>query len=228
MRHLAKSCLIAILIAAIINIPAFAADEKPLGLVTQALDAHLGDATVAIGTTVYPGDTIATEAGGTARLKIGGGQIYLLSSSAATLSQSSNAVHAVVARGTVGFSSNGTDQLALEIPEGILRAADGVPSYGQVTIINPLEVVISAYRGTLVLDNDGELHTIPEGKTYRVTMDYERSASNAEPQGPAGAPTSKVSYPKHRHLVFDLIVMGAAAGAGFALWYHLTESPSHP
>ncbi len=227
MRHLAKSCLIAILIAAIINIPAFAADEKPLGLVTQALQAHLGDAIVAIGTTVYPGDTIATEVGGTARLKIGGGQIYLLSSSAATLSQSSNAVHAVVARGTVGFSSNGTDQLALEIPEGILRAADGIPSYGQVTIINPLEVVISAYRGTLVLDNDGELHTIPEGKSYRVTMDYEPAAT-AEPQGPAGAPTGKVAYPKHRHLVFDLIVAGAAAGAGFALWYHLTESPSHP
>jgi hypothetical protein len=227
MRYFAKSCLIAILIAAIINIPAFAADEKPLGLVTQALSAHLGDATVAIGTTVYPGDTIATEVGGTARLKIGGGQIYLLSASAATLSQSSNAVHAVVARGTVGFSSNGTDQLALEIPEGILRAADGVPSYGQVTIVSPLEVVISAYRGTLVLDNDGELHTITEGKSYRVTMDLEPAAT--EPQGPAGAPTSsKVTYPRHRHLVFDLIMLGAAAGAGYALWYHLTESPSHP
>ena len=226
MRSLAKSCLIAILIASIINIPAFAADEKPLGLITQALNAHLGDATVAIGTTVYPGDTIATEVGGTARLKIGGGQVYLLSSSSATLSQSSNAVHAVVARGTVGFSSNGTDQLALEIPEGILRAADGVPSYGQVTIVGPLEVVISAYRGTLVLDNDGELHTIPEGKSYRVTMDYEPAA--AEPQGPAGAPTGKVSYPRHRHLAFDLIVLGVAAGAGVALWYHLSESPSHP
>ena len=185
MRYFAKSCLIAILIAAIINIPAFAADEKPLGLVTQALQAHLGDATVAIGTTVYPGDTIATEVGGTARLKIGAGQIYLLSSSAATLSQSSNAVHAVVARGTVGFSSNGTDQLALEIPEGILRAADGVPSYGQVTIISPLEVVISAYRGTLVLDNDGELHTIPEGKSYRVTMDLQPAADTARSRGSA-------------------------------------------
>ena len=189
MRHLAKSCLIAILIAAIINIPAFAADEKPLGLVTQALSAHLGDATVAIGTTVYPGDTIATEVGGTARLKIGGGQIYLLSSSAATLSQSSNAVHAVVARGTVGFSSTGTDQLALEIPEGILHAADGMPSYGQVTIISPLEVVITAYRGTLVLDNDGELHTISEGKSYRVTMDYE----------PAAARTTRSRGSTHKH-----------------------------
>ncbi len=226
MRYLAKSCLIAVLISTLIHISAFAADEKPLGLVTQAQDARLGEAKVAIGTTVYPGDTIATDVGGIARLKVGGSQIYLLSASAATLSQSSNAVHAVVARGTVGFSSNGTDQLALEIPEGILRAADGVPAYGQVTIVGPLEVIISAYRGTLVLDNDGELHTIPEGKSYRVTMDLQPST---EPQGPAGAPTSStVTYPKRRHLLFDLIILGAAAGAGYALWYHLTESPSNP
>jgi hypothetical protein len=226
MRYVAKSCLIAILILALINIPTFAADEKPLGLITQAQDAHLGDANVAIGTTVYPGDTIATDLGGIARVKVGGSQIYLLSSSAATLSQSSNAVHAVVARGTVGFSSNGTDHLALEIPEGILHAADGLPTYGQVTIVGPLEVIISAYRGTLVLDNDGELHTITEGKSYRVTMDLQPAAT---PQGPAGAPTGgSVAYPRKRHLVFDLIVLGAATGASIALWYHLTESPSHP
>lgn len=226
MRYAAKSCLIAVLILALINIPAFAADEKPLGLITQAQDAHLGDANVAIGTTVYPGDTIATDLGGIARVKVGGSQIYLLSSSAATLSQSSNAVHAVVARGTVGFSSNGTDHVALEIPEGILRAADGIPTYGQVTIVGPLEVIISAYRGTLVLDNDGELHTINEGKSYRVTMDLQPAAA---PQGPAGAPTGgSVTYPRKRHLVFDLIILGAATGAGIALWYHLTESPSHP
>ena len=226
MRSLAKSCLIAVLIAGLLNLPAFAADEKPLGLITQAQDAHLGDANVAIGTTVYPGDTIATDPGGTARLKVGGSQIYLLSSSAATLSQSSNVVHAVVARGTVGFSSNGTDQLGLEIPEGILRAAPGIPTYGQVTIVSPIEVIITAYRGTLVLDNDGELHTIAEGKSYRVTMDLQPAAA---PQGPAGAPTSgNVPYPKHRHLLFDLIVLGATAGVTVAVWQELTESPSKP
>jgi hypothetical protein len=226
MRSLAKSCLIAVLIAGLLNLPAFAADEKPLGLITQAQDAHLGDTNVAIGTTVYPGDTIATDPGGTARLKVGGSQIYLLSSSAATLSQSSNVVHAVVARGTVGFSSNGTDQLGLEIPEGILRAAPGIPTYGQVTIVSPIEVIITAYRGTLVLDNDGELHTIAEGKSYRVTMDLEPAAA---PQGPAGAPTSGgVPYPKHRHLLFDLIVLGAVAGITVAVWQELMESPSKP
>jgi hypothetical protein len=226
-RYILKSFLVAILSVALIGIPSFAANEKPLGLVTQAQEAHLGSATVAIGTTVYPGDTLATDEGGTVRLKVGGSQFYLLASSAATLSANSNVVNASVARGTVGFSSNGTDQLSLEIPEGTLRAANGQPCYGQVTILSPREVIISAYRGTLVLDNDGDLHEIPAGKSYRVTMDLDPAV---EPQGPAGAggANNKVVAPRRRHLLFDLIILGAATGAGVALWYHLSESPYNP
>ena len=226
MRYMVKSFLVAILSGGLLNVPSFAANEKPLGLVTQAQEAHLGSANVAIGTTVYPGDTLATDEGGTVRLKVGGSQFYLLSSSVATLSENSNVVNASVARGTVGFSSNGTDQLALEIPQGIVRAANGQPGYGQVTIIGPREVVISAYRGTLVLDNDGDLHEIAAGKSYRVTLDLEPAAA---PQGPAGAGgNNKVVAPKRRHLLFDLIVLGAVRGASYALWYHLSESPSTP
>jgi hypothetical protein len=224
--YLVKTFLVAILSVGLINVPSFAANEKPLGLVTQATEAHLGSATVAIGTTVYPGDTLATDEGGTARVKVGGSQFYLLSSSSATLSENSTIVNAAVARGTVGFSSNGTDQLALQIPEGIVRAANGQPGYGQVTIIGPREVIVSAYRGTLVLDNDGDVHEIPAGKSYRVTMDLEPAA---EPQAPAGAgANNKVVAPRHRHLLFDLIVLGAVGGASYALWYHLSESPSNP
>jgi hypothetical protein len=225
-RYILKSFLVAILSVGLIGIPSFGATEKPLGLVTQAHEAHLGSATVAIGTTVYPGDTLATDEGGTVRLKVGGSQFYLLASSAATLSANASVVNASVARGTVGFSSNGTDQLSLEIPEGTLRAANGQPGYGQVTILSSREVIISAYRGTLVLDDDGDLHEIPAGKSYRVTMDLDPAA---EPQGPAGAGgNNKVVAPRHRHLLFDLIVLGAAAGAGVALWYHLSESNSKP
>jgi hypothetical protein len=162
-RYVLRSFLVAILSVGLLGVPSFAANEKPLGLVTQATEAHLGSATVAIGTTVYPGDTLATDEGGTVRLKVGGSQFYLLSSSSATLSAGSSVVNASVARGTVGFSSNGTDQLSLEIPEGILRAANGQPGYGQVTIISPREVIVSAYRGTLVLTTTVSSTKFPPG-----------------------------------------------------------------
>jgi hypothetical protein len=229
-RTPSKSCIVAIVAFTLISIPSFAATEKPLGLITQAQAAHLGTATVVIGTSVYTGDTLTTDEGGTVRLRIGGSQVYLLASSSATLSANSSAVNASVDRGTVGFSSNGADQIALEIPEGILRAANGQPAYGQVTILSPLEVIISAYRGTLVLDNDGELHEIPAGKSYRVTMDLEPAS---QPQAPAGAETGagvnpKVRRAKRRHLVFDLILLSAMGATSWALWYEWSMTPSAP
>jgi hypothetical protein len=231
LRLIARACLVVVLVIGLLDNPGFAANEKPLGLVLQAQQASVDNAKIAVGTTVYPGDTVETDTGGTLRLRFGANQLYLLASSAATLAQNAAVVHAVVAHGTVGFSSNGADQIELEIPEGILRAADGVPSYGQVTITSPVEVVISAYRGTLVLDNDGELHTIPAGKSYRVTMDLEPAAT-AQPaelsaQDSQNNPVQPVQRKRRRRrLAFYLILTGAVAGLSYALWDELTESPS--
>ncbi len=229
MRTPSKSCIVAIVAFALISIPSFAAKEKPLGLVTQAQAAHLGNAAVVIGTSVYTGDTLTTDDGGTVRMRVGGSQFYLLASSSATLTANSSAVKASVDRGTVGFSSNGEDQIALEIPEGILRAANGQPAYGQVTILSPLEVIISAYRGTLVLDNDGELHEIPAGKSYRVTMDLEPASGPQEAAGVGGPnANTNIKHPRRRHLLFDLIVLGAVGATVGVLWYELSMSPSTP
>jgi co-chaperonin GroES (HSP10) len=226
-RLIARLCLVVLLVASLLDIPAFAAAEKPLGMVIQAQEAQLDNAKLAVGTTVYPGDTVVTDAGGGLRLKLGGSQLYLLAESAATLSQNAAVVHAVVSRGTVGFSSNGADNVELEIPEGILRAADGQPAYGQVTILSGQEVVISAFRGALVLDNDGELHTIPAGKNYRVTMEWEQSDQQA-PAASAGGDNPIVQPRKRRRrkLAFYLIFAGAIAGMSYAIWDHLDQSPS--
>ena len=168
MKTIARTALIAIVVAGVFVAPTFAgtgvgaaADEKPLGLVTQATLAQLGDAKAMIGTTVYPGDAVATDQGGLLRLRVGTSQIYLLSSSAAVLSSGTNNLSAKVVRGTVGISTTSSDPVSLELPEGILRPANGEPTYGQVTMVSANEVVITAYSGSLVLDNDGELHTIP-------------------------------------------------------------------
>jgi hypothetical protein len=227
MRALSRSCLVAILIAGLLNIPAYAADEKPLGLVTQAENAQIGNAKVAIGTTIFAGDTLATDAGGRLRLNFGASQLYLLSASSATLARNANLniVHAVVSGGTVGFSSTGNNQIELEIPQGILSAANAEPAYGQVTIVSPQEVIISAYRGTLALEHDGEVREIPAGKSYRVTMDL---APAAQPQAPAGVGGSSKKALNTNALVWAVVAVGAAAGTAFGVWYVLSESSSTP
>jgi hypothetical protein len=228
-RSVARLCLVVLLVSGLLDLPAFAAAEKPLGMVVQAQEAQLDNAKLQVGTSIYRGDSLATETGGGLRLKLGNSQLYLLADSAATLSQNATAVHAVVVRGTVGFSSSGADNIELEIPQGILRAADGQPAYGQVTILSAQEVAISAYRGALVLDNDGELHTIPAGKNYRVTMEFDQAEQQTPPASAGGDnPIIQPRKRRRRKLAFYLIFTGALAGLSYAIWDHLDESPSLP
>jgi len=229
-RSLARSFIAILLVLGLLDIPALAATAKPLGLVVQAREALLDNSTLAVGTTVYPGDTVQTDEGGTLRLKFGTNQLYLLSSSAATFSQNENTIRATVGRGTVGFSSNASSELELAIPQGILRAGRGQAASGQVTITNPQEVVISAYQGALVLDNEGEFHTIPAGKTYRVTMDLEPAAAQPEPARRDQDPNKDAGVipTKRRKLYFELILIGAAAIGTYFIWREVTESPSIP
>jgi hypothetical protein len=216
------------MLAGLMAFPGFGANEKPLGLVVQAESAQVSNAKVVIGTTVYPGDKVETDAGGALRLRMGTSQLYLLASSSATLGQRSDSLFAEVSRGTVGFSSNGSDQLELEVPQGIIRASNGQSAYGQVTIVNPQEIIVSAFHGSLVLDNDGELHTIPEGKSYRVTMDLEA----AEPPAPAAAANrddadNTPAKRRRKKLAFIILFAGLGALASWGIWNELSESPSN-
>ena len=58
-----------LLVLALLDIPALAATAKPLGLVVQAREALLDNSTLAVGTTVYPGDTVEYHMTKTARRK---------------------------------------------------------------------------------------------------------------------------------------------------------------
>jgi hypothetical protein len=229
-RSVARLCLVVLLVSSLLDLPAFAAAvEKPLGMVVQAREAQLDNAKLQVGTSIYRGDTVVTDAGGGLRLKLGGSQLYLLADSTATLAQNATAIHATVARGTVGFSSTGADDIELEIPQGILRAADGQPAYGQVTILSAQEVVISAFREALVLDNDGELHTIPAGKNYRVTMEFDQADQQTPPASAGGDnPIIQPRKRRRRKLAFYLIFTGAMAGLTYGIWQELSESPSTP
>ncbi|HEY4878607.1 MAG TPA: hypothetical protein VIH97_05760 [Candidatus Acidoferrales bacterium] len=226
MRSIARSVTAIFLVACLLDLPAFAAAAKPLGLVVQAREALLDNSNLAVGTTVYPGDTVQTDEGGTLRLKFGATQVYLLSSSAATFSERESIIRATVGRGTVGFSADASSDVELAVPQGILRAANGQAAYGQVSIIGPQDVVITSYRGSLVLDNEGELHTIPAGKSYRVTMDLEPAAQPAPPAHRGD--DAGVVPTKRRKLYFELLVLGAVAIGTGVIWYEVTQSPSLP
>jgi hypothetical protein len=229
MRVCFRACLVALLVAGMLSTPAFtyAASDTPLGMVIQAEGlAHLGAAKAAIGSTVYTGDNLFTETGGTMRLRVGASQVYLLSDSGASLSQSPKMVHIVVAHGTVGFSSPANEPVGLDTPLGFVHPVDGHAAFGQVTLVSSIEMVVTAYRGDLIVEENGNLHTIPEGKSYRVTKDLEQPpqpspSSSGQTKKGAGTQSAGASP-----LMEKVAIIGAAGGAALAVALELCESPS--
>jgi hypothetical protein len=217
-KKFGTSCLAVLLAIATAGLPTFGADEKPLGLIVQAESAQLEGAAAAAGATVYPGDGLSTDPGGSLRLKVGGGQIYMLSQSQLRLAEVDGAVQAAVTRGVVGFSAGAADRVELQTPEGILRAANGRPAYGQVALTSPTQMIISAYTGDLELDYNGDIHTITAGSSYSVSLEPDPA------QGPSGSGTTTSAI--NHHIVVKVIAAAVLGVGAYFMYRELCESPS--
>jgi hypothetical protein len=225
MRHVARYSLILLCYAALFISPTFAAHRRVLGVVTQTDRGHLDSANAVMGADIYSCDSLDTNDGGELRVRVGSSQVYLSALSAAALEDDGNEIQVLVTSGTVGFSEPAAGEISIRTPAGIIRAAAGSAAAGEVTFKGPKELVISAMRGSLTLDNGGELRSIPEGKSADVTFDdspeqgcHNESAGDQQQQRP---------YVHHK-IGFYIIGTAALAIPSYLLWREITESDSKP
>jgi len=203
-----------------------AGPKAPLGILTQAYDAHLNEAAAFPGLSVFEGEDVSTEAEGRLGVRVGRVTVLLAGSSGATLHGIDNGAHVDLIAGTVSFSSPENGIVEIHAEEAFLRPERNQLTQAEVTILAPGVLQIRVRRGDLAFRYREEFQVLPEGATYRIYLD-----SPAEPQGVAslGAQKStrlrKVSY----------FVVGTT-GAGLTAWgiYEFThtgtgiESPTKP
>jgi hypothetical protein len=226
MRHALRLCLIILCFAAFYSSPASAAHRRVLGVVSQTDRGHLDSQNAVMGADIYSCDSLDTNDGVMLRAQVGSSQIYLAANSSAALEDDGTEIQVLAMAGTVGFSEPASGEISIRTPAGIIRAAGGSAAAGEVTYKGPKELVISAMRGSLTLDNGGELRTIPEGKSADVTFDdsveqgcHDESAADQQAQhGPV----------MHKPIGFYIIVTAALAVPSYLLWRELTESDSKP
>jgi hypothetical protein len=200
-----------------------AAGDRPLGTIVQTNNAHLDNQTAVAGADLYACDVLDTEDTGMIRAEFRGSQILLSSASEVVMAGSRDAVRIIVISGTVNFAAPQSSTLIVETPAGTLGETAGQAYAGTVTIENNKQLLVSSMRGDIAVNTGGEIHTVPAGKTARVSFD---GAENATCQNPGDYVRSAI---RDRRKIAFLIVGGAAAAAGgYFGWNELTVSPSKP
>lgn len=228
-RSVARSFLVAMLAASLVEAPCLDAADKPLGSIVVAQSSFLGDVVAVAGADVYPGETLRTNTDGLIRLKIRDNQLYLSGNTTATLTQAENGLHATLQAGTAGFSAVGP-QIEVETPIATVRAAGNQRAFGQITLTGPNQMVVSAYEGSLVLDGvEGSEHTINAGQSYQVSL----VADDSSPQTPEGAgaqnPKPIQAYKTgKKKLIFTLLLLGSIGLGGFFIYHQFSVSCADP
>ena len=215
-----RSALALILGASLCLYPSLcgAGSKAPLGILTQAYDAHLNEAAAFPGLSVFEGEDLSTEPEGRLGVRVGRTIVLLAGSSSATLHGIDSGAHVDLTAGTVSFSSPENGIVEIHAEEAFLRPEKNQLTQAEVTILAPGVLQIRARRGDIAFRYREEFQVLPEGARYRIYLD-----SPAEPQGTAISGVQK----SHRLRKVSYFVVGSA-GAGLTAWgiYELAHSSS--
>jgi hypothetical protein len=183
MQSLRAFCA-AVLISCLIGAPVWSAPAPgitPLGTIVTAERAHVGENMADVGTTVYGGDFLSTEAQGSVQMRAGAARFLLLGASSAIVNNTEGAPSAKLFGGTATFSTGNSRAFTLFASKAAIRPQTDSPTIGQVTYVSEKELLVTARRGGLAVSVEDETQVVAEGTSYRVLLDP------SDAQGPAGA-----------------------------------------
>src|SRR6266571_255941 len=196
-----RTIVAAIVSSTLLITPVCGSPSSSLGTIVYADHAHIGAAPVSVGATVFSG---------------------------ATFIQDDASPAATLVKGSATFSTANSKAFALRVASAIIRANSDQSTIGQVTVLNPKELIVKSTRGSLIIAVEDDVRVIPEGAAYRIVLDP--TAAAPEPQGPRGAGTKDSGGPPHKAARNKFIWYPVAITALATVWavHEAFESPDRP
>jgi hypothetical protein len=218
--------LLALLVSVSLVTPAWAAPSSSLGIVVYADRAQVGAALASVGATVFSGDRLSTAQSGSVQVRASAARLLLGGASSATLSQDDATPAATLTGGSATFSTANSKAFAVHVASAVIRPNSDKPTVGQVTVLNPKELIVKSTRGSLSIAVEDDVREIPEGMAYRVVLD----PNAADPQGPRGAGAGGYGRPpiKAAKSRFIWFAVGIAAVVTLIALPEAFESPDRP
>jgi hypothetical protein len=143
--------------------------DAPLGVVLQANLAHVKGTTLTEGATVYPGEDLSTDDGGSLDLRIVNSRFGLAANSRAHFYSGSSGSVAELDSGTLTFrrdaGADGVEVVASDVR--IVPNSHG-PVAGQVTFLSACKITVASVAGEIEVTSGKESRTVKEGEAYSV------------------------------------------------------------
>jgi len=225
-RSITKSLPALLVSFSLLTTSVWAAPASSLGTVVYADRAHVGAAVASVGTTVFTGDRLSTDQYGGLQVRAGAARLLLSSYSSATFSQEGASPAATLAFGSATFSTANSNAFALHVATAVIRPKTSQPTIGQVTVLNPKELIVKSTRGSLTIAVEDDVREIPEGAAYRVVLD----PNPADPQGPQGAGGKSMGGPPIKAAKSRFMWYAIGTVALITVWavHEVYESPDRP
>ena len=204
---------------------AHSAGNSPLGVVETSQNGNLDGLSAVAGSDFYGGEEFVTYQAGQMQLRVHQCRIDLGALTNARFMPDATPDHLLLIQGSARFSCPKGAALLIDTPAGIVHGNAGEAASGMIVVTDPRDLIISAYDEGLILDNDGELHIISPGQSYRIAVKEE----SASAEGGGGEPIPAANgHRRRKKIVMTLIIGGATFYATSEIWCELRESPSKP
>lgn len=140
-------------------------------MIVSADRANVGTAKASVGTTIFNGDQLRTAALGSLEVRSAAARFMLTASSHATWGVQGSIPEATLTGGTAVFSTANAKAFILHAGTAEFRPQTDEPTIGNVTLLNPKELVVRCSRGALTIAVEDDVRVIPEGSAYHVLLD---------------------------------------------------------
>jgi len=210
---------------ALFLMPIHGSPAPAIGTVTFASNAHIGITAASVGSTVFAGDHLSTEALGSIQLRVGAARLLLSGASSVGLSEDQGSPSATLLSGTVVFSTASAKAFVLHASTANIRPKTDEPTVAQVTYVNDKELRVRSNRGALTITVEDQTESVPEGMAYRVILDPDSYYATQGGGGSGGHQQQPHKAGRNRFLLIAIIITGVATGIAL---YEALQSPDAP
>jgi hypothetical protein len=146
------------------------AQETPLGVVLQANLAHIRQTSLTEGASIFAGEEISTDVGGSADIRIANSRYSLAANSHGRLYPTRDGKGSVaeLSSGTLTFRRDNGDSIAVVASDVRIVPQGEESATGQVTVYSPCRINVTAITGDLQVTAGIETHIVSEKESYEV------------------------------------------------------------